>query len=50
MLTRIDSYELTEWMAYFTIEDKERKKEDKQREAESKPAPDNAPPTFGNKR
>jgi hypothetical protein len=36
MLTRIDSYELTEWMAYFTIEKKEREKEDKRREAESK--------------
>ena len=36
MLTRIDSYELTEWMAYFNIEKKERDKDEKRREAEAK--------------
>ena len=48
MLTRIDSYELTEWMSYLNIENKEREKDQKQREAESK-TPDNKPATFGNR-
>ena len=53
MLSRIDSYELSEWFVFFSMEEKERAKEDKKREAESKSANSGnnrinpaIPPTF----
>ena len=42
MLQRIDSYELTEWIAYLKLEEKDRERDQKRYEAEAK---QNAPPT-----
>ena len=51
MLTRIDSYELTEWAAYLQLENKEREKEQKRAESASTPSRNKSntpdiPPTF----
>ena len=45
MLTRIDSYELTEWAAYLQLENKEREKEQKRAESGAKAEP-STPRTF----
>ena len=50
MLSRLDSYELSEWFVYFEMEEKERERDQKRRESESS-SNSNAntpgiPPTF----
>ena len=51
MLSRLDSYELSEWFVYFEMEEKERERDQKRRESESSSSNSNAntpgiPPTF----
>jgi hypothetical protein len=47
MLQRIDSYELTEWVVYFKLEEKERDREMKVQEAEAKASSQRLPPGMG---
>ena len=51
MLSRLDSYELSEWFVYFEMEEKERERDQKRRESEASSSNTNAntpsiPPTF----
>jgi len=51
MLSRLDSYELSEWFVYFEMEEKERERDQKRRESEASSSNSNAntpgiPPTF----
>ena len=51
MLSRLDSYELSEWFVYFEMDRKEQERDQKRRESESSSSNTNAntpgiPPTF----
>ena len=51
MLSRLDSYELSEWFVYFEMEEKERERDQKRKDAEASSSNSNAntpgiPPTF----
>ena len=51
MLSRLDSYELSEWFVYFEMDRKEQERDQKRRESEASSSNSNAntpgiPPTF----